>query len=330
MKRIIIFKVLIFSILCSFLSAQAPYKAMAKIPLSTVWKKGESYQYELIKGKINYFEGKEDSRSEMRQTVTLSVEEASTKGFIMQATYNSAAYFLPEQLKELKGMGELIEKYSQVKVRYGISAKGEFLRILNGSEIQKMMLDLLDVIENAQSLTFNEAAKEVFLNMQCQMTSEVYITEGLFQELRLLHQFYGNEYISDNFQEYDTELANMLEPQGKPIPAKASLKVSWQDDKYCLVEHTLAPDEKIMKKLSFDYFSKMSGGTMEVQNIESQRNPDSIGTEGGSLKVLDEGKYAFHQRSGWLVELYKTRTIDFDLERTVEYVKMAMLEKGSF
>jgi hypothetical protein len=319
MNRILFFKILIFSILTSSLSAQAPYKAMAKIPLSTVWKKGESYEYELVKGKINYFEGKEDSRSEMRQSVTLSVEEASTKGYIMEATYNSAAYFLPEELKDIKGIKELVEKYRQLKVRYGISARGEFLHILNGHEIQTMLLDLFETVEKEKALTLNEAAKEVFSNMQCQMTSEVYITEALFQELRLLHQFYGNEYVSDGFQEYDTELANMLEPQGKPIPAKATLKVSWQDEKYCLVEHTLAPNDTIMKKLTFDYFNKMSNGQVEAQN-----------TEGVSLKVFDEGKYAFHQRSGWLVELYKTRTIDFEQERTIEFVKMMMLEKGSF
>jgi hypothetical protein len=319
MNRKIITNVLIFSFLISVLSAQAPYKAMAKIPLSTVWKKGESYQYELLKGKINYFAGKEDSHAEIHQTVTLSVQEASTKGYIIEATYNSAAYFLPEELKDLKGMKELVEKYRQTKVRYGISATGQFLGILNGREIQTQILDFLDVLENEKALTFTEAAKEVFSNMQCQMTSEVYITEEMFQELKLLHQFYGNEYTSNEFQEYDTELANMLEPQGKPIPAKASLKVSWQDDKYCLVEHTLMPNDSIMKKLTFDYFKKMSNGTVEAQN-----------TEGVSLKVLDEGKYAFHQRSGWLVELYKTRTIDFEQERTVEFVKMIILEKGSF
>jgi hypothetical protein len=317
MNKIIFFKILIFSVLASSLSAQAPYKAMAKIPLSTVWKKGESYQYELVKGKINYFEGKEDSRSEMRQTVTLAVEEASTKGFIIEATYNSAAYFLPEDLKHIKGMNALVEKYRQIKVRYGISANGQFIGVLNGREIQNMLLDLLETIDS--TVVHNAVTKEVLSSMQCQMTSEVYITEGMFQELRLLHQFYGKEYTANDFQEYDTELANMLEPRGKPIPAKASLKVSWQDDKYCLVEHTLSPDEAIMKKLTFDYFSKMTKGEVQAQN-----------TEGVSLKVLDEGKYAFHQRSGWLVELYKTRTIDFEAERTIEFVKMMLLEKGSF
>ncbi len=317
MNKIIFSKILILSILSTSISAQAPYKAMAKIPLSTVWKKGESYQYELVKGKINYFEGQEDSRSEMRQTVTLSVEEASTKGFIIEAAYNSAAYFLPDELKEWKGIKDLVEKYRQVKVRYGISASGEYIGIFNGREIQTMLLDLLETIEKA--IPQNDVTEKVLASMQCQMTSEVYITEGLFQELRLLHQFYGNEYVSNDFQTYNTELANMLEPQGKPIPAKASLKVSWQDDKYCLVEHTLLLDEMVMKKLTFAYFNKMSKGDVKAEN-----------TEGVSLKVLDEGKYAFHQRSGWLIELYKTRTIDFETERTIEFVKMIMLEKGSF
>ena len=318
MNKVLFFKMLIFSILSSSLSAQAPYKAMAKIPLSTVWKKGESYQYELLKGKINYFEGKEDSRSEMRQTLTLSVEEASTRGYIIEATYNSAAYFLPDELKNLKGIKDLVEKYRQLKVRYGISATGQFIGILNGREIQILLLDLFETLEQT-STAKNDVTETVLANIRCQMTSEVYITEGLFQELRLLHQFYGNEFGANAFQEYDTELANMLETEGKPIPAKASLKVSWQDDKYCLVEHQLSPDETVMKKLTFDYFNKMSKGVVKAEN-----------TEGVSLKIQDEGKYVFHQPSGWLIELYKMRTIDFEAERTVEFVKMRMLEKGNF
>ena len=317
MNKSLIFKVLIFSILSFSLSAQADYKKMAKIPLKTTWKKGQSYQYELVKGKINYFEGKEDSRSESRQTVTLTVKEISPQGYFMEAVYNSAAYLLPDEIKQFKGIDKLVEKYRETKVRYAISPTGEFLGILNGREIQTMLLDLFEIIE--KSAVKNEMSAIVIANMRCNMTSEVAITEGMFQELRLLHQFYGNEYAPDAFQEYDTELANMLEPQGKPIPAQASLKVSWLEDKYCFVEHTLAPNEAIMKKLTFDYFKKMSQGTTEVQN-----------TEGVSLKVHDEGKYAFHQPTGWLVELYKTRTIDFETEKTVEYVKMVMLEKGSF
>ena len=320
MNRIFILKMLIFSILASPLSAQADYKAMAKIPLRTVWKKGDSYQYELTKGKINYLDGKEDNRNEARQTVTLSVMQSSSKGFIIEAEYNSAAYFLPDDLKSIKGINKLVEKYRQTKVQYAISPNGEFKGILNGRTIQKMLVDLFETIEN--SAIKNEITANVFANMRCQMTSEVYITEGLFQELRLLHQFYGNEYAPDAYQEYDTELANMLEPQGKPIPAKASLKVSWLEDKYCLVEHTLVPNEAIMKKLTCDYFKKMTDGTTEVQNTSLR--------EGISLHVRDEGKYAFHQRSGWLVELYKTRTIDFNDEKTVEFVKMTLLEKGSF
>ena len=49
----------------------------------------------------------------------------------------------------------------------------------------------------------------------------------------------------------------MLVPNGKPIPAPASLKVSVKDEDYCFIEHNLTPDPATMKELTFDYFSKM-------------------------------------------------------------------------
>lgn len=317
MKYISIFKILIFSILCSNLSAQAGFNTMTKISLKTSWKKGESYQYELKKGKITYINAQEDSRTENRQLVTLSVLDAHSQGYVIEAEYNSAAYFLPEDVKGIKGINQLVDKYNQVKVRYAINPYGEFQGILNGKDLQKMLVDLFDAVSASRQLS--EMESTVLTNMRCQMTSEAYITEGVFQELKLLHQFYGNEYNHDIKQEYNTELANMLFPGGSPIPARASLKVSLKDDKFCLLEHTLVPDAKTMKKLTFDYFSKMSNGAWKAENAEAL-----------DMKVLDNGSFAYHLRSGWLVEMLKKRTTTLDNEKTVEYVSMKMLEKGTF
>lgn len=313
-------KILIINILLTSLttlSAQAGFESLPKISLKTVWKKGESYQYELKKGKKSFLDAVQENHSETRQLVTLTVLEASAKGYIMEADYQSAAYFLPEDLKKINSVQQLVEKYSHTKVRYAINPDGEFLGILNGREIQKMLVELFDALESSKKLM--EAEAIVLTNMRCQMTSEAYITEGVFQELHLLHQFYGNEYQHDIIKQYDTQLANMLQPKGAPIPARATLKVSMKDDNYCLVEHHLTPDALRMKKLTFDYLNKMSGGTWQAENIESL-----------GMIVQDEGTFAYHLRSGWLVEMLKKRTTTLDNEKTVEYVSMKLLEKGSF
>jgi hypothetical protein len=307
----------LLSITSLSLFAQADFHHAATIPLQIVWKKGETYAYELEKGAIQYWDNQEQNHAQTRQNVSLTVLDVSDKGFVMQATYNSAAYFIPDNLKAIKGFPELIEKYKDIKVQYAIAPTGQYLGILNGRVVQQMLVDIFDAA--ACDYEKNEMALTVLANMRCQMTTEAYITENYCQELRLLHQFYGKEYKANNYQEYDTEVANLLEPNGKPIPAKASFKADWFEDKYCAIEHTLLPDEPTMKKLTFEYFKKMSGGAMQVEN-----------TEGVALKVNDEGKYLYHQKSGWLIELYKKRTIEFESEKKVEYVKMYMLEKGTF
>lgn len=317
MRYTSIIRMLIFSILCSNLSAQADFNTMTKISLTTAWKKGESYQYELKKGKISYLDAQEESRTDNQQVVTLSVIEANSQGYIIQADYNSAAYFLPEDVKSLAHINQLVAKYSHIKVQYTINSFGEFQGILNGRDIQKMLVELFDAVTATKKLSDTEA--NILNNMKCQMASEVYITEGLFQELRLLHQFYGNEYSHDIKQEYDTQLANMLVSGGEPISARATLKVSLKDDTYCYIEHNLAPDEKTMKKLTFDYFSKMSSGAWKAENTESL-----------DMKVNDKGQFIYHLRSGWLVEMLKKRVITLNNEKTVEYISMKLLEKGSF
>jgi hypothetical protein len=221
MKYFSIFQLLILTLLCQNLSAQADFNAMAKIALKTTWQKGDSHQYELKKGKISYLNNTEESRSDNRQLVTLSVLESNAKGYVIEAVYNSAAYFLPDDLRNLKGINELVAKYSDVKVRYAINTLGEFQGVLNGRELQKMIGDLFSVVSSSKAVSGMEST--VLTNMKCQMTSEVYITEGLFQELRLLHQFYGNEYPNNVMQEYETQLANMLVQGGTPIPAHAQL-----------------------------------------------------------------------------------------------------------
>jgi hypothetical protein len=309
------FILLVFASLSLF--AQADYHNAPTIPLQTLWKKGESYAYELEKGSIQFWDGAELKQNKSRQNVTLTVLDVSEKGLVMEAKYNSSAYFLPEKFKQIKGYEAFIEKYKETKVRYVIAPTGQFLGILNGSEIQEMLIDIFDKVES--DLDKTDATATAFANMRCQMTTETYITENYCHELRLLHQFYGKEYKANNYQEYDTQLANLLDPSGAPIPAKATFKADWMEEKYCKIEHTLLPDEPVLKKLTFDYFNKMSGGNLKVEN-----------TEGVALKVNDEGKYLYHQKTGWLIELYKTRTIELESEKKIEYIKMFMLEKGTF
>jgi hypothetical protein len=314
MIRFSLVNILIINLLSISLKAQADYTAMAKLPLATFWHKGDTYQYELIKGKKQYWENQLESQSDNRQLVTLSVKEANINGFVMEAQYNSAAYLLSDELKQLKGVEQLIARYQNFKVIYTISPKGEFIGISNGRDLQNMVIDILDLIPIKDDMT-----NTVVDNMRCQMTTEVYITEGLFQELRLLHQFYGNEYAPHTHQEYDTELANMLVPNGTPIPAKANLDVKLKEGRYCMIEHLLTPDEATIKKLTFNYLHKMSGEAIQGGNAEKL-----------SMQVKDKGQYAYHLQTGWLIEYIKQRTTTLDKEKMEDYIIMRLLEKGSF
>ena len=308
---------LLINILATPIFSQADYKAMAKMPLRTLWEKGEGYTYELTKGKITYYQGEEETKTQNRQLVKLTVLEVAPKGFLMEANYESGAYFLPEELKKVKGIDSLVQKYKHFKVQYAINEAGEFLKLGNLNETREMLLDFYKAVY--QKLEKTELTERVMQNMFTQMTSETYITEGVFAELRLLHQFYGTEFAPESHNEYDTELANMLEQNGKSIPARASLNTSLCEGDYMEIEHNLTPDATIMKQLTFDYLKKMSDGSIQIEN-----------TEGVDMKVLDYGQFIYHLRSGWLTEFFKKRTVTLGEEKTVDFVKMVLIEKGAF
>jgi hypothetical protein len=308
---------LLINILASPIFAQADYKAMAKMSLCTLWKKGEGHTYELTKGKVTYFKDEEETKIQNRQLVKLTVLEAASKGFLMEADYESGAYFLPEELKKISGIDSLVQKYKHFKVQYALNEAGEFLKLGNLDQTRDMLLDFYKAVY--QKLEKTELTERVMQNMFTQMISETYITEGIFAELRLLHQFYGTEFAPESHNEYDTELANMLESTGKSIPARASLNTSICEGDYMEIEHNLTPNATIMKQLTFDYLKKMSDNSIQGENAEEM-----------DMKVLDYGQFIYHLRSGWLTEFFKKRTVTLGEEKTLDYVKMVLIEKGAF
>jgi hypothetical protein len=307
---------LVFIFLSNILCAQADFKGMAKLPLMTQWKVGESLQYELVKSKFHYTDTLMDSKNEVRQSVTLTVAAKNTEGYLIEAVYGSPGYFLPDEIRKLRNADSLVEKYREFSVKYSIKSSGEFVKIENVAEIRQMLSDLFDSF--AQTADTSATTKEVLKNLKAHITAEAFITEGLFQELKLYHQFHGMEYAIDQSQSYETFVANLLEPHGAPIPAHAQLNVELREGSYCLIEHSLAPDALILKKLVGEYIQKMSGDAFSAQS-----------TEGINFDVKDSGKYAYHWRSGWLVEMLKRRAIITDTDRQEEFVEMRLL-KGNF
>jgi hypothetical protein len=92
---------LIFNVLSQRVFAQADKSAMAKIPLRTVWQKGDAQTYELVKGALFHSTPTDSLQQETRQLVTISVKEVGTRGFVMSAQYHSPALLLTDDVKKL-------------------------------------------------------------------------------------------------------------------------------------------------------------------------------------------------------------------------------------
>ncbi|NJN34327.1 MAG: hypothetical protein HC817_08820 [Saprospiraceae bacterium] len=236
----------------------------------------------------------------------------------MLAQYSSPALFLTDDVKKIPNSAALIEKYRNFNIEYAISNTGEFLKLGNVQQIREMLAEFFDAVYATNTQT--ELSDAVLLNLEQMMTSETYLTEGIFQELRLFHQFHGNEYTLDSRQEYDTQLANMLDPAGAPIPAKASLSVGLPTTQICVIEHAMQPDSAIMHQMTLDFVKKMSEGAITVENSGKVQ-----------FDVRDKGRFIYHVRSGWLIELDKHRLTSIEGQKRDDFIKMRLLDNdGSF
>ncbi|MBL7814228.1 MAG: hypothetical protein JNL70_04405 [Saprospiraceae bacterium] len=273
--------------------------------LQPKWTKGETHRFELTKGKHVIKNNQQSTENESRQIVTVSVVEATTKGYLVAAVYENTF-----------GSNESVE------VRYTIGQNGDFQGIVNMRDVQKTFYSIFDNL-TAIAASNPSVAKSVG-EMRQLMTSDNYVTYNYFQELTLIHQFYNNTFTVDSLERYETQLPNLFDPKGKPFNAQATLLAKC-DNSVAYIRHTVEPDMQGIKQQAAHFMNRMSGSNSSKWSVDiqptsplSRRVYDSM--EAQNEYIFDENFCAFNLKTGWLTAFQRKRTILENDVKTVEFV----------
>jgi hypothetical protein len=267
--------------------------------LSPKWQKGASHRFELTKGKQIFQNNKESIENESRQIVTMSVVEATAKGYIMSARYENT-----------------LNSPDPIDVRYTIGQNGDFQGIINIREVQRSFYTLFDNL-TAVAASNPSVAKSVG-EMRQFMTSDNYITNNVFQELVLIHQFYNNRFTVDSLERYQTQLPNLFNPTGKPIIANATL-LAKREGGFAFIKHTVEPDINAIKQQAAQYINHINSSNsskLAVHDTPLSSLNEAILEE----KIFDEDFCSFDLTTGWIAAFQRKRTILEGDVKTVEFV----------
>ncbi len=282
-----------------FASSVPVFAQKASFFLTPKGQKGESRRFELTKGKQIFRGDKESIENESRQIVTMTVVETTLKGSIMSARYENT-FGSPEP----------------IYVRYAIGQNGDFQGIINIREVQQSFYRIFDNLTAVAAA--NPSVSKSVGEMRQFMTSESYLTNIVFQEIVLIHQFYSNAFTVDSLENYETELPNLFNPKGTPIRAHATL-LAKQEGVYAYIRHTVEPDLTVIKQQANHYInaingsssSKLSVNTTAILPIHEAVSNDAL---------FDEDFCSFDLKTGWITAFQRKRTILEGDVKTVEFM----------
>ena len=251
-------------------------------------QKGESRRFELTKGKQIFRDNKQSIENESRQFVTMTVVEATAKGAIISARYENT-FNSPEP----------------IDVRYAIGQNGDFQGIINIREVQQSFYHIFDNL-TAVAASNPKIAKTVG-EMRQFMTSGNYLTNSVFQELVLIHQFYNNRFTVDSLERYETQLPNLSNPSGKPILAQATL-LAKREGAFVYIKHTVEPNVSTIKQQAAQYMNRMNGSSSSKLSVHTPSvflQNEAISDE----KIFDEDFCSFNLTTGWVMAFQRKRMI---------------------
>ena len=151
-----------------------------------------------------------------------------------------------------------------------------------------------------------------------------YITNSVFQELVLIHQFYDNAFTVDSLERYETQLPNLFDPQGMSIRARATLLAKCDGD-FAFIRHTVEPDVQVIKQQATHYMNRMSASSPSKLSV-SAPSTATILEPNAQEYIFDENFCSFNLKTSWVSAFQRKRTILDGNIKTIEFIFMKEIQ----
>lgn len=296
------------------------------VPIYSYFDKGESQRYVITQGKMRYKGETATDSSETKRTITLTVVDSTSEGYVLEVfdenfeNSASGAKALDKILDDQK-MRTLVMQYAQFRLRFQITLDGAFKGFENMDSLIQLTQIMGDFLK--KDVGKDKKTQKVFEEINKTLLSPSVIKEKLGTPFQLLFFYHGNEYMADTVIDYSDELANNLDPNGKPFPTTVSIVFSYDDtdSSYINIEQTSEPDEEAVTKAVVNWTKKFAPKEKH-SSLDEMR-----------LSMFDHLNMEIHQPSGWVTYLLNKRTTTtvesekVEESASVEYLEIEIIPK---
>lgn len=280
------------------------------VSLITYWNKDDVFRYEKIHGKKKYKAGVLQDSTAQTSVFRMTVVEATKEDYLMEISNESKDM---EVLGSLEQMGvdgsELLllgMKYGQLKIRYRIDSLGTFLGIDQpelvtnfSNEFAKLTVDALEKKESKRT----PQAKALLEKL---LSPEILVNK-MFQDVQIMHAFFGNSWYLDTLVQYEDELPNLI--GGPPIPVDSEVSFTWYDENIVLV-------------IQQNFVNEQNFGNLMKSTIG-----DILPAEEITGTMTDANQLFIEPATGIVYAYFRDRTIKIEPDyTTIEFTEIRLLD----
>jgi hypothetical protein len=280
------------------------------VSLITYWNEDDVFRYEKIHGKKKYKAGVLQDSTAKTSIFKMTVVEATKDEYLMEIGNESKDMEVFESLEQMGVDGsELLllgMKYSQLKIRYRIDSLGTFLGIDQpelvsnfSSEFAKLTVDALE--KEGSKLTPQARA------LMDKLISPEVLVNKMFQDVQIMHAFFGNAWYLDTLIQYEGELPNLI--GGPPIPVDSEVSFTWHDEDIVLV-------------IQQNFVNEQNFGNLMKSTLS-----DVLPAEEIKGTMTDANQLFIEPASGIVYAYFRDRTINIEPDfTTIEFTEIRLLD----
>jgi hypothetical protein len=286
---------------------RAVVAAPGKYSIDIAWKKGDRFEYELVKTKKQVRDGAVKLDLTSRTPLTVEVREETKEGYLLACTYGATAFDDPNAMANplVRKMADvLVGKPLLVEVHKGGVVSG----LRNWQEIKKVYeLFTATITEELKRNGADQQMIDGIVGMMGKMSTQELITQAATKEIALMLIPVGKDYEGSNPTEEDDLLQHPL--GGDPLPAKVRLTLLGftEAPKAAIVAWSQSVDLKAMGRV-------VEGIAKDTSNRVGKPMPDGAIPE--LTQMESSAEFAVDAESGWVLNLSFVRS--FALGRGAE------------
>jgi hypothetical protein len=283
--------------------------SVASYPMIAYWNKNEVLNYELICGKKKLVKSIVKDSSALTTKMTLTIVDSTDKKYLIEIAYDSDHFSQDLGLKS-KEADQVINKFKAQRFKYETDEMGVFKDFKDLAKVKNFYKDVLKLMEKDER--YKNIPKESFDKMKSMMLSDDYIASKSFEEILLMHAFYGRTWPIDSLLEFEDELPNAINAQ-ETYPANSTFLFTYDDEDPTIgyIFYNTTVNEGALNGITKNLMLQMGLPADKAKDFDKVK-----------MTMLDTNTYVIEISTGTILSFYRERIVKADDVENVTFLEV--------